>query len=106
MFESKLKELFSQCVKCPNCGRNVKNLTLKTEGSLTHNKKSWMLRKAIAVQRQLFVSSMAAGNLLLSAGILFTRNSYGSVAKATNTKFFSERSYNETQTSYLFSIVD
>ena len=24
VFESKLKELFSQCVKCPNCGRNVK----------------------------------------------------------------------------------
>ena len=34
---------------------------------------------------------MATVNLLLSAGILFTGNSYGSVA-----------SYNKTQTSYLF----
>ena len=34
VFESKLKELFSQCVKCPNCGCNVKNLALKTKGFL------------------------------------------------------------------------
>ena len=109
VFESKLKGLFSQCVKCPNCGRNVKNLTLKSKGSLATIENLGCCEKPLRWQTQPFVSSMAAGNLLLSAGILFTGNSYGSVAsvaKATNMQFFSERSYNETQTSYLFPIVD
>lgn len=85
------------------------DLTLKTKGSLATIENLGWCEKPLQWQMQPFVSSMAAGNLLLSAGILFTGNSYGSVAslvKATNIQFFSERSYNETQTSYLFPIVD
>ena len=60
-------------------------------------------------QSQPFLNSMAAGNLLLSAGILFTGNDYNNIAsvtKATNMQFFSERNFNDTQKKYLFPIVN
>ena len=109
VFESKLKELFSQCVHCPNCGREVKNVTLKTKGSLATIENLGCCEKPLRWQTQPFVSSMAAGNLLLSAGILFTGNDYGNfanVAKASNIQFFSERNFNFTQKKYLFPIVN
>ena len=52
---------------------------------------------------------MAAGILLLSAGILFTGNDYGNIAnlaKATNIQFFSQRNFSSTQKNYLFPIVN
>ena len=52
---------------------------------------------------------MAAGNLLLSAGILFTGNDYSNianVAKATNLQIFSQRSFTSTQKKYLFPVVN
>ena len=51
---------------------------------------------------------MAAENLLLSAGILFTRNDYSnisSLAKATNIPIFIERNFHDTQKKYLFPFV-
>ena len=58
---------------------------------------------------QPFVSSMAAGNLLFSAGILFSGNDYSNIAnftKATNVQFFSQRHFSSTQKKYLFPIVN
>lgn len=52
---------------------------------------------------------MAAGNLLFSAGILFTGNDYSNIAnftKATNVQFFSQRNFSSTQKKYLFPIVN
>ena len=47
VFESKLKELFSSSVCCPNCDRKVKNMTLTTKGSVaTIESLSWMLSEA------------------------------------------------------------
>ena len=34
IFESKLKELFSRHLHCPNCGRNLEKASLETKGSL------------------------------------------------------------------------
>ena len=34
VFESKLKELFSRHMHCPNCGRNLEKASFKTKGSL------------------------------------------------------------------------
>lgn len=52
---------------------------------------------------------MAAGNLLLSAGILFTGNSYtnfANVTKATNLQIFSERNFTSTRNKYLYPVVN
>ena len=52
---------------------------------------------------------MAAGNLLFSAGILFSGNDYSNIAnftKATNVQFFSQRHFSSTQKKYLFPIVN
>ena len=109
VFESKLKELFSSSVCCPNCGRKVKNMTLTTKGSVATIENLRCCQKPMRWQSQPFVNSMAAGNLLLSAGILFTGNDYNniaSVAKATNIQFFSERNFNDTQKKYLFPTVN
>ena len=109
VFESKLKELFSSSVCCPNCGRKVKNMTLTTKGSVATIENLGCCQKPMRWQSQPFVNSMAAGNLLLSAGILFTGNDYNniaSVAKATNMQFFRERNFNDTEKKYLFPTVN
>ena len=108
VFESKLKELFSRYVICPNCGNNVNKATITTKGSLA-TIESHCCFKPVHWQTQPFISSMAAGNLLLSAGILFTGNSYSNfanVAKATNLQFFSDRNFTSTQKKYLFPVVN
>ena len=104
VFASKLKELFLSSVCCPNCARKVKNMTLMTEGSVATIENLGCCQKPMRWQSQPFVNSMAVGNLLLSAGILFTGNDYNnisSVAKATNMQFFSERNFNDTQKTLL-----
>lgn len=109
VFESKLKDLFSRYVHCPNCGRGVQNATLKTKGSVATIESLGCCNQPLRWQTQPFVSSMAAGNLLLSAGILFTGNDYGNIAnlaKATNLQFFSQRNFTSTQKKYLFPIVN
>ena len=65
--------------------------------------------KPVHWQTEPFIYSMAAGNLPLSAGILFTGNSYGNfanVAKATNLQIFSGRYCTSTQKKYLFPAVN
>ena len=60
-------------------------------------------------QTQPFVRSMGAGNLLLSAGILFTGNdfsNFASIAKATNLQIFSQRNFTSIQKKYLFPVVN
>ena len=84
-------------------------MTLKTKGSLATIENFGCCENPLRWQTQPLVNSMAAGNLLLSAGILFTGNDYGSiasVARATNIQFFSERNYNVTQKKYLFPVVN
>ena len=109
VFESKLKDLLSSSVCCPNCGRKVKNMTLTTKGSVATIENLGCCQNPMRWQTQPFVKSMAAGNLLLSAGILFTGNDYSniaSLAKATNMQFFSETNYNDTQKKFLFPTVN
>ena len=104
-----LKNFFSRHVRCPNCGRGVENTTLKTKGSVATIGSLGCCDQPLRWQTQPFISSMAAGNLLLSAGILFTGNDYGNIAnlaKATNIQFFRQRSFSSTQKNYLFSIVN
>lgn len=67
VFESKLKELFSRHVHCPNCGRNLEKASLKTKGSLATIECLGCRDQPLRWQTQPFVSSMAAGNLLFSA---------------------------------------
>ena len=109
VFESKLKELFSLHVHCPNCGRNLQKASLKTKGSLATIECLGCCDQPLRWQTQPFISSMAAGNLLFSAGILFTGNDYSNIAyftKATNVQFFSQRNFSSTQKKYLFPIVN
>ena len=109
VFESKLKELFSRYVHCPNCGRNLEKASLKTKGSLATIECLQCCDQPLRWQTQPFVTSMAAGNLLFSAGILFTGNDYSNIAnftKATNVQFFSQRNFSSTQKKYLFPIVN
>ena len=92
VFESKLKELFSRRVHCPSCGRNLEKASLKTKGSLATIECLGGCDQPLRWQTQPFVSSMAAGNLLFSAGILFTGNDYSNIAnftKATNVQFLA-----------------
>ena len=110
VFESKLKELFSRHVHCPNRGQNLEKASLKTKGSLATIECLGGCDQPLRWQTQPFVSSMAAGNLLFSAGILFTGNDYSNIAnftatKATNVQFFSQRNFSSTQKKYLFPIV-
>ena len=109
VFESKLQELFSLHVHCPNCGRNLQKASLKTKVSLATIECLGCCDQPLPWQTQPFISSMAAGNLLFSAGILFTGNDYSNIAnftKATNIQFFSQRSFSSTQKKYLFPIVN
>ena len=107
VFESKLKELFSRHVYCPNCGQNLEKASLKTKGSLATIECLGCRDQPLQWQTQPFVSSMAAGNLLFSAEILFTGNNYSNIAnftKATNVQFFSQRNFSSTQKKYLFPL--
>ena len=109
VFERKLKELFSRYVHCPNCGRNLEKATLKTKGSLATIECFGCCDQPLPWQTQPFVTSMAAGNLLFSAGIVFTGNVNSNIAnftKATNVQFFSQRNFSSTQKKYLFPIVN
>ena len=109
VFESNLKELFFLYVHCPNCGRNWQKASLKTKGSLATIECLGCCDQPLRWQTQQFISSMAAGNLLFSAGILFTSNDYSNIANftmATNIQFFSQRNFSSTQKKYIFPIVN
>ena len=104
-----LKNFFSRHVRCPNCGRGVENATLDTKGSVATIESLGCCDQPLRWQTQPFISSMAAGNLLLSAGILLTGNDYGNIAnlaKATNIQFISQRNFSSTQKNYLFPIIN
>jgi len=109
VFESKMKELFARYVRCPNCGKNVQAAKLTTKGSVATIDCHGCCEQTVHWQTQPFVRSMGAGNLLLSAGILFTGNdfsNFASIAKATNLQIFSQRNFTSTQKKYLFPVVN
>jgi len=109
VFESKMKELFAHHVRCQDCGKNVQAAKLTTKGSVATIDCHGCCEQPVHWQTQPFVRSMGAGNLLLSAGILFTGNdfsNFASVAKATNLQIFSERNFTSTQRKYLFPVVN
>ena len=109
VFESKLKELFSRHVLCPNCGRNLEKASLKTKGSLAIIECLGCCDRPLRWQTQPFVSSTTAGSLLLSAGILFAGNDCSNIAnftKATNVQIFSQTNFSSTLKKYLLQIVN
>jgi len=109
VFESKMKELFAHHVGCPDGGKNVQAAKLTTKGSVATIDCHGCCEQPVRWQTQPFVRSMGAGNLLLSAGILFTGNDFSNfacVAKATNLQLFSERNFTSTQKKYLFPVVN
>ena len=111
VFESKLKELFTSYVHCPNCGKDVQAAKITTKGSVTTIDGLGCCEQPVHWHTQPFVRSVGAGNLLLSAGtcILVTGNddsNFANIAKAANIQIFSERNFTSTQKKYLFPIVN
>ena len=109
VFESKLKEIFTRFVRCPNCWKNVQAAKLTTKGCVAIIDSLHCCKQPVHWQSQPFVRSMAAGNLLLSASILFTGNDYSNfsnIAKATNLQIFSQRNFLATQKKWLFPILN
>lgn len=98
------KRPFSHHMHCANCGCGIDSTTLKTNQLVTTNESCRCCNQPLWWQTQPFTSSVAAGNLLLSAGILFSSNNYGNtanLAEVTNMQFFSQRNFSSTRKNFL-----
>lgn len=105
VFESCLRRLFQTC---PICLQHIGETNLETSGSLLsvqHICTSGHVSKWFS---QPHVSGVAAGNLLLSAAILFSGSSYtkfAHLADTLNLPILAERTFHRIQSNYLFPVI-
>ena len=106
VFWPMLLQLLTFCLNC-RCAASITNII--TRGSqltvtllcINGHQTSW--------NSQPSVRGMSQGNLLISASILFTGNTFGRISELFNTakvKFFSKSTYNEIQRNYLFPVIN
>ena len=104
VFESQLMQLFQ---RCHSCGLEVK-LKTSIRGTLLVVNGICPDGHVLHWQSQPLVKGMAAGNLLLSAAILFcglTFTSISNLADVFNLAVFGERYFYRLQKEYLYPVV-
>ena len=106
VFESCLKLLLQFCSKC---GGTIFESTETTSGSMFSVKMLCVNNHLTSWNSQPLIKNIAAGNLLSSAAILFSGNTFSHIAQfATflNLKFFSHTTFYNIQNKYLFPVVN
>ena len=102
VFESCLKLLLNFCSKC---GGTIFKSTETTSGSMFSVKMLCVNNHLTCWNSQPLIKNIAAGNLLSSAAILFSGNTFSHIAQFAsflNLKFFSHTTYYNIQTSICF----
>ena len=106
VFESCLKLLLNFCSKC---GGTILESTETTSGSMLSVKMLCVNNHLTCWNSQPLIKNIAAGNLLSSAAILFSGNTFSHIAQFAsflNLKFFSHTTYYNIQKKYLFPVVN
>ena len=105
VFESCLKLLLKFCSKC---GGTIIESTETTSGSMFSVKMLCVNNHLTSWNSQPLIKNIAAGNLLASAAILFSGNTFSRIAQFASflkLKFFSHTTYYNIQNRYLFPVV-
>ena len=106
VFESCLKLLLKVCSKC---GGTIFESTETTSGSMFSVKMLCVNNHLTCWNSQPLIKNIAAGNLLSSAAILFSGNTFSRIAQFAsflNLKFFSHTTFYNIQNKYLFPVVN
>ena len=106
VFESCLKLLLQFCSKC---GGTIFESTETTSGSMFSVKMLCVNNHLTCWNSQPLIKNIAAGNLLSSAAILFSGNTFSHIAQFAsflNLKFFSHTTFYNIQNKYLFPVVN
>ena len=106
VFDSQLKKLFQ---RCQQCGARVKCASLKQRGSLICVTYSCVGGHTDDWFSQPLLKGAAEGNLVCSAGILYTGNHYASTnafMSASKIRFFTKGNFNSHQRKYLWPVVN
>ena len=105
VFESCLKLLLQFCSKC---GGTIFESTKTTSGSMFSVKMLCVNNHLTSWNSQPLIKHIAAGNLLSSAAILFSGNTFSHTAQFAsflNLKFFSHTTFYNIQNKYLFPVI-
>ena len=105
VFESALLSLFRDC---PTCGMRV-TLSTSLQGTLLVVKATCQDDHTFTWHSQPLVGKAAAGNLLLSAAIVFSGSTYttfANIANLINLSLFSDRTFYKIQQTRIFPIVN
>lgn len=105
--------VFESCLNfllqiCPECGHPVEELTKTVKGSLLIVNRTCTEGHCSLWTSQPLLNGMAAGNLLLSAAILFSGCTYRKIshlASIINLQVMAERTFHSIQRKYLFPVV-
>jgi hypothetical protein len=105
VFEDNLMKLFQFC---PECQQPFEDVEKAFSGTLLTIKYTCLQGRANLWQSQPTLNGMSAGNLLLSAAILFSGSTYAKVAhlfEIFNLPILKERTFYAVQSKYLFPVV-
>ena len=105
VFESCLIRFFQTC---PICFQHIIETNLETFGSLLSIQYICVYEHVSKWFSQPHVRGMAAGNLLLSAAIVFSSSSYtkfAHLADTLNLPILAERMFHRIQSNYLFPVI-
>ncbi|XP_070573895.1 uncharacterized protein [Ptychodera flava] len=106
VFDSSLKKLFSRCLEC---GVAVIDVSTTTRGSLLTAKMTCSNMHDVVWHSQPLLNRMALGNLLLSAAILFSGNTFQSFSDCFSflkLQCFQKTTYMTIQDKYLIPVIN
>lgn len=106
VFESQLDKLFTLC---PECSAPITSTTKQKVGSLLSVKYSCINGHSSKWDSQPLINAMPAGNLILSAAILFSGNTYSSISSFSSfcgMSLLSETKFYDIQKLYLWPIIN
>ena len=106
--------VFESCLKlplkvCSKCWGTIFESTETTSGSMFSVKMLCVNNHLTCWNSQPLIKNIAAGNLLSSAAILFSGNTFSHIAQFAsflNLKFFSHTTFYDIQNKYLFPVVN
>ena len=105
VFENELLKLFKFCQQC---GSPTDTTTMTQHGSMVTVKTSCTNGHTLTWESQPWVKGTAAGNLLITAAIVFSGNAYkhsADFAKHLNLQFISSSYYYKIQRNIIFPVV-
>ena len=106
VFENELLKLFK---RCQECGAPIDEAEKIIKGSQYMVTCKCIYNHNITWESQPTIKGIAAGNLLLSAAILFSGSTYTKVATLSEIlklKIFSEKTFHNIQDEYLFPVIN